>query len=109
MEKWNRDDIYAISFLVTFNELNVYDGVKNFPEISIGYNTEEACDGAPLFSEDRWNYACWEQNNEVILDCNDTVGANLLLRWFAEYGISCLDDESDGEMYGKDPAVFWNW
>ena len=49
--KWNQRDIYAISLLVLYNELNIYDGIKNFPEISVGYNTEEYCGCAPLLSE----------------------------------------------------------
>ena len=99
--KWNQRDIYAISLLVLYNELNIYDGIKNFPEISVGYNTEEYCGCAPLLSEERWNYACWEQNNEVILDNQDTVGADLLLKWWSEQGVSGLGYESEDEMYDE--------
>ena len=112
--KWKQRDIYAISLLMTYHELSIYDGIKNFPEISIGYNTEKYCGSASLLSEERWNYAYWEQNNEVILDNQDTVGADLLLKWWSEQGISCLDYESEDEMYdenmnyiGKGPNGFF--
>ena len=112
--KWNQHDIYAISLLMTYNELSIYDGIKNFPEISIGYNTKEYCGCASLLSEERWNYACWEQNNEVILNNQDTVGADLLLKWWSEQGVSSLGYESEDEMYdenmnyiGKGPNGFF--
>lgn len=100
--KWDQHDIYAISLLVTYDELSVFHGVENFSEVSVGYNTEDACGHAPLLSEERWNYACWEQNNEVILDSTDTVGADMYLKWCAEQGISDIGNESEDEMYDDD-------
>ena len=45
--------------------------IENFPEFSIGYNTEGFCEKAPKISEERWNYAFWSQNNQVILSADN--------------------------------------
>ena len=60
ISSWQREDIYAISFFVSYNEENSYRGINRFPEFSVGYNTEEFCEDAGALSEERWNYACWE-------------------------------------------------
>lgn len=99
---WHEKNIYAISFLLSYNESNVYGCIENFPELSIGYNTEEFCGDVSAFSEDRWNYACWEQNNDVILDSCDAIGAAALLKWYEEQGIHEPGKENEDEMYDED-------
>lgn len=111
---WDDAGIYAISFLLTANESSVYDGVHNFPEFSVGYNTEADCNEAEPMDEERWNYAYWSQNNVVLIDGNHPDMANALLQWYADQGITDVGTESEGEMYdedfnyiGKGPRGYW--
>ena len=101
MSSWSNTGIYAISFLVTFNESSTYMGIINFPEFSVGYNTEKDCGNASLLSEERWNFACWPQNNEVILDANQTDISNELIQWYKDQGILDIGHESEDGMYDE--------
>ena len=114
ISKWNDTEIYAISFLVTTNQLSTYKGIANFPEFSVGYNTEKDCDGAELLSEERWDFAYWSQNNTLIIDANHADMADELIQWYKEQKIMNIGFESEHEMYdenynyiGKGPNGYW--
>ena len=91
IKNWKEDDIYAISFLVYPNELNRYKGYSNLCELSISYNTESHCKNAPLFSEERWNFAFWKQNLAYIInpqyDEGVDKGSEYLLDYYLENNI----------------------
>lgn len=57
VRSWDEKGIYAISFFVYANEGSVFEGHCNFPEVSVGYNTEADCCGASPYDEKRWNFA----------------------------------------------------
>lgn len=114
VSEWKDTDIYAISFLLTFNQSSNYKGIENFPEFSVGYNTENDCGYADMLSEERWNFACWCQNNAVIIDADHTEIADELIEWYNEQGIVDIGLESEDEMYnengdyiGKGPNGYW--
>ena len=114
ISNWKDEDIYAISFLVTMNELSTYRGICNFPEFSIGYNTESDCDTAEPLSEDRWNFACWCQNNIELISAKHSDMSDELLNWYEEQGIVNLGFEPENEMYDDDfnyirrgPHEYW--
>lgn len=115
IQSWNEKDIYAISFFIYANESSVYEGNYNFPEVSVGYNTEEDCRGASLFDEERWNFAFWRQNNEYIIDASEaTDGAEFLLNWYRSRGINDIGvEDADGQYdenmnyIGKGPAGYY--
>jgi len=114
ISKWKDENIYAISFLVTTNELSIYKGISNFPEFSIGYNTESDCGGAGPLSEERWNFACWCQNNVEVIDADHRDMSNELLSWYEEQGVVAIGIESEDNMYdedfnyiGKGPNGYW--
>lgn len=112
---WKEEGIYAISFFVYCNTFNTYMGFENYPEFSIGYNTELDCHYAPKLSEERWNYAFWRQNiHEIIAPVDDDEGASLLLKWYIENGIENLGEEDFDNAYdenmhyiGKGPAGYY--
>lgn len=111
---WKNVDIYAISFLVTTNELSTYKGVPNFPEFSVGYNTEADCDAAEPLSEERWNFAFWSQNNVDLISSDHCAMADELLAWYEEQNIADLGLEPENEMYdedfnyiGRGPHGYW--
>lgn len=114
IQSWDEKGIYAISFYVDHNECNVYKGIPNFPEFSVGYNTEEGCGSAPKDSEERWNFAFWKQNNVPVIDASKAVdGASFLLDWYWEKGITDIGVENEAGMYdenmnyiGKGPAGY---
>jgi len=113
ISEWDDENIYAISFLVTANYLSTYDGINNFPEFSVGYNKEKACNSDDLLSEERWDFANWPQNNTIIIDANHTEMADELLKWYEDQGIVDVGFESE-EMYdeeenyiGKGPNGYW--
>lgn len=115
IQSWDEKDIYAISFLVYSNESSVYEGIGNFPEVSVGYNTEEDCDGASPFDEKRWDFAFWRQNNEYIINSTEAPdGAEFLLNWYRSKGINnvgfeCADEQYDENMryIGKGPVGYY--
>lgn len=119
IQQWNDKDIYAISFYVNYNELNEYNGCSNFPEFSIGYNTEDGCSHASKLSEERWNFAFWEQDMiPIILPENSgnpaNEGAKVLFDWYAENGIANIGFEDEDAMFddemnyiGKGPVGYY--
>lgn len=99
---WHEEGIYALSFLLSSNEFSIYNNVSFFPEFSIGYNTEEKCEFAPLLSEERWNFAYWEQNNIPIISPKKKIAANFLLDWYSEQGIKNIGvPESEDDMFDE--------
>ena len=102
ISSWQEKGIYALSFLLVYNETSFYDNIQFLPEFSIGYNTEEVCAGAPLFSEDRWNYAFWKQNNIPIISPQNPTAVELLLDWYHVQGIKNIGvPEREEDMYDK--------
>lgn len=100
---WSAPDIYAVSFLLVWNETSADPEERLTPEFSVGYNTEKFCNHAGLYSEGRWNYAFWEQNNTILFDNRDAYAAGLFSDWckaseIAEAG----KPESEEAMYDED-------
>lgn len=103
LRAWEEPGIYAISFYVYANEASVYQGIPNFPEFSVGYNTEADCSNAPECSEERWNFAFWSQNNVPIIDAYEaTDGAAFLLDWYRSQGMENLGWENPDEQYDEE-------
>jgi hypothetical protein len=115
IQEWDVEGIYAISFFVYVNEANEYNGCSNFPEFSIGYNTEEDCEYADELSEERWNYAFWNQDmTEIIAPDSENEGAKLLFEWYKENGILNIGYEDEHNSYddnmnysGKGPNGYY--
>lgn len=113
IDSWHEDDIYAISFLVYSNTNAVFQNIENFPEFSIGYNTETFCENAPRTSEERWNYAFWAQNNQVIISADNKEMACHLIEWYRDIGVenpgAVLDNEYDDDFnyIGKGPSGYY--
>ena len=115
LRSWEEPGIYAISFFVYANEAYVYRGISNFPEFSVGYNTEADCNNAPALSEKRWNFAFWRQNNIPIIDTYEAEdGSAVLLDWYRSQGIENLGWEDhdgqydeDGHYIGKGPNGYY--
>lgn len=113
INSWQENDIYAISFLVYSNTNEVFENIENFPQFSVGYNTERYCENAPKISEERWNYAFWPQNNQVIISAENNEMAKHLIEWYQEMGIEnpgiLLDDEYDEDFnyIGKGPVGYY--
>ncbi len=112
---WEEDDIYAISFFVYANEAFEYKEYTNITEFSVGYNTERDCNGADKLSEERWNYAFWNQDATPIIEAYDgNEGMNILFDWYAENGIENIGYEDYGAAYdenmryiGKGPVGYY--
>ena len=110
---WTEKDIYAISFMLYPNANENVGGFGNFPEFSVGYNTESYCEYAPKLSEERWNYAFWLQNNTTIISSQDKTISQNLIEWYRENKIGNLgvisDDEYDADMkyIGKGPGGYY--
>ena len=102
IQGWDEDGIYAISFYVNSNEANEYEGITNFPEFAISYNTEKNCENASELSEERWNYAYWRQDETFIIDSEGNDGAAFLLSWYEEQGIKNIGYEDDSNAYNED-------
>ncbi len=114
ISNWNENGIYAISFFVYANMANSYNGFNNVTDFSISYNTEEDCEGAGLYDEERWNYAFWRQNETPIVDnFNDNNGAKILFQWYKENGIENIGFEDENcynskfEYIGKGPVGYY--
>ena len=116
IEGFDEDSIYALSFFVYANFGNEYKGINSFPEFSVGYNTESVADGAGKFSEERWNFAFWEQNNVPVIDpAEGGEGAEFLLDWYKEQGIDNVGADEDEESaydesmnyVGKGPVGYY--
>lgn len=101
MDTWCEDGIYAISFFVYSNEAYRYKGFCNVSSFAISYNTEEDCEGAGQFDEERWNYAFWRQNETPVIDPHvPNALTDLLFDWYEENGITNVGEE-DGDCYDE--------
>ena len=96
IDSWQEEGIYAISFFVYSNEAYEYNGFSNVSSFAISYNTEEDCEGAGQYDEERWNYAFWRQDESPVID-PDTPNelTDLLFDWYKENGITNIGDEDD--------------
>ena len=108
---WNEEGIYAVSFFVCSNEAYEYNGFSNVSSFAVSYNTEDDCEGAGQYDEERWNYAFWRQDESFVID-PDTPNEliDLLFDWYKENGITNIGEE-DEDCYdencnyiGKGPA-----
>lgn len=111
MDTWNEDGIYAISFFVYPNEAYEYKGFSNVSYFAVSYNTEEDCEGAGQYDEERWNYAYWRQDETLVIDTFEPNElADLLFDWYKENGITNIGEEDDDcydddfNYIGKGPA-----
>ena len=96
IDTWCEDDIYAISFFVYSNEAYEYRGFSNVSSFAISYNTEDDCEGAGKFDEERWNYAFWRQNETMIINPDEPNElTDLLFDWYKENGISNIGEEDE--------------
>lgn len=114
IDKWDEEGIYAISFFIYSNEAYEYQNYSNVTDFSISYNTEEDCNKAKPYSEERWNYAFWRQDEVPIIDTyNKNEGAEILFKWYKENGIEnigyvdedCYDDNC--RYIGKGPVGYY--
>lgn len=102
IDTWCEDGIYAISFFVYSNEEYQYKGFSNVSSFAISYNTEEDCEGAEQYSEERWNYAFWRQDETPIIDPNEPDElTDLLFEWYKENNILNIGEE-DEDCYDED-------
>ena len=102
MSSWHEEGIYAISFLVDSNEAYEYKGFHNLSSFAISYNTEEDCEGAGKYDEERWNYAFWRQDETFLIDPDEPNElTDLLFDWYRENGISNIGEE-DEDCYDED-------
>src|SRR4051794_27059212 len=78
----DRNDIYAISFLILYRDEDARQGV-----LMIGYNTESRVRLGD--DETRWNYALWLQNKLAFIGDpdEDPEGARLKEAWIREIGL----------------------
>lgn len=113
---WHADDIYAISFFVYANEVYEYDGFLNVTQFFVSYQTESDCYDADELSEERWNYAFWQQNETPVIEADDgNEGMKILFDWYRENGIehigryedpaACYDEKM--HYIGKGPVGYW--
>ncbi|MBE6639007.1 MAG: hypothetical protein E7616_06090 [Ruminococcaceae bacterium] len=102
MDAWSEPDIYAISFFVYSNESYEYKDFSNVSSFAISYNTESDCEGADAYDEERWNYAFWRQDEQMIIDPDapDEL-IDLLYAWYKENGIEDIGEEDDN-CYDED-------
>lgn len=111
IDTWNEPDIYAISFFVYSNEAYEYKGFRNVSSFAVSFNAESDCDGAGEYSEERWNYAFWRQDEFPVIEPSqpDTL-TELLFAWYSENGITDIGKEADdcydseGYYIGKGPC-----
>ena len=102
MDTWCEDGIYAISFFVNSNESYEYKGFTNVSSFAVSYNTEADCEGAEQYSEERWNYAFWRQDETPIIDPYEPDElTDLLFDWYKEHGILNIGEE-DENCYDED-------
>ena len=115
ISSWNEDYIYAISFFVNSNESYRYKEYSNLTKFSVSYNTERDCTDTDMFSEKRWNYAFWRQNETPVIEFeNENEGIKILFDWYEKKGIknigyedytSCYDDKM--KYIGKGPVGYY--
>ena len=102
MDTWCEDGIYAISFFVYSNESYEYREFQNVSYFAISYNTEEDCEGAGPYDEERWNYAFWRQDESPIINPYEPNElTDLLFDWYKENGITNIGEE-DEDCYDED-------
>ena len=54
----------------------------------VSYQTESDCYDADELSEERWNYAFWQQNETPVIEADDgDEGMKILFDWYRENGI----------------------
>ena len=54
----------------------------------VSYQTESDCYDADELSEERWNYAFWQQNETPVIEADDgDKGMKILFDWYRENGI----------------------
>lgn len=96
IDSWQEEGIYAISFFVYSNEAYEYNGFSNVSSFAISYNTEEDCEGAGQYDEERWNYAFWRQDESPVIapDMPNEL-TDLLFDWYKENGITNIGEEDD--------------
>lgn len=120
IKSWSDNDIYAISFLIHFDDLSCYKsrfkGIVSFPKVTIMSNTESNCEECDQTSEERWNIAFWEDDrDEVIIDSyKKNELSDALLNWYEEIGIKKVGYENEAKMHddemeyiGKGPNGYW--
>ncbi len=102
MDTWCEDGIYAISFFVYSNESYEYREFQNVSYFAISYNTEEDCEGAGPYDEERWNYAFWRQDESPIINPYEPNElTDLLFDWYKENSITNIGEE-DEDCYDED-------
>lgn len=107
------NDVYSISFFVHTNEDVKYKGIPNFPMFSISFNRESYL--ADYDEDERWDFACWEQDEiEIIHPISKKHNSELLYQWFCENGITDIGQENEDDMYdenmvyiGKGPKGYY--
>ena len=115
MKSLDKNDIYAISFLINFNESDDSDEELSLPNLFLLYNTEAECEADSEFDEERWNIAFWQEEEFNILESNEKNElVNSLLRWYKQIGVENIGYEDEEEMYddkmeyiGKGPNGYW--
>lgn len=109
VQKWEGEDIDAISFLLN-------SSAYSFPLLEISFNTKKGCASASKYSEERWNIACWDTDGKFLIDSAEKdAGYMLAMDWFKEQGIDHVGDEEDEntcydsnmEYIGKGPVGFY--
>ncbi len=82
----------------------------------VSYQTESDCYDADELSEERWNYAFWQQNETPVIEADDgDEGMKILFDWYRENGIehigrcedpaACYDEKM--RYIGKDPVGYY--
>lgn len=103
MSDWDEEDIYAVSFFVYSNGSYEYKNFTNVPTWAISYNAESDCHGAKPFSEERWNYAFWRQDETEIIDLDENNECTAALyKWYEEQGIENIGFEDTKNMYDEE-------
>ena len=103
MDHWDMSDAYSITFFLYSNEAYTYKEYSNVCEFSISLNNETffkseySGDDEGLYSEERWNYACLEQDDKDMLD---EKGMETLFAWYKQEGIENVGYE-DPDCYDE--------
>ena len=102
IDGWDEPDIYAVSFFVCANESYKYGGFSNVSSFAVSYNAESDCPGAEEYDEERWNYAFWRQDEELIIDPYDGGElTDLLFAWYRENGMTNIGYEDTRNCYDR--------
>ena len=66
----------------------------------VSYQTESDCYDADELSEERWNYAFWQQNETPVIEAADeNEGMKILFDWYRENGIQHIGYEDPAACY----------